>query len=287
MKMRDPAQMAGDTWQPYRFTGKELDKQNGLNWYDFGARQFDVAGVPMCTSVDPMAEKYYNVTPYNYCHNDPVNMMDPNGMDDHFDENGKFIERTNTGSEVMIKSGDDYKNITEVDFSNNKSAVESIGSHYLAKADKGEFNITASNTDGNIPQGAAFSNDSGSPNYNIYLTNGRVNQSLGNCYNFECVTYHESTHRYDSSTLGGTIGEVNAIIRTANECPAWNSASDEFIQSQASYAAKSLNDYGNFSNNDVQRLNKAFAGYATFELNNNKVSVSNHLKGIIVCGNQR
>ena len=287
MKMRDPAQMAGDTWQPYRFTGKELDKQNGLNWYDFGARQFDVAGVPMWTSVDPMAEKYYNVTPYNYCHNDPVNMMDPNGMDDHFDENGKFIERTNTGSEVMIKSGDDYKNITEVDFSNNKSAVESIGSHYLAKADKGEFNITASNTDGNIPQGAAFSNDSGSPNYNIYLTNGRVNQSLGNCYNFECVTYHESTHRYDSSTLGGTIGEVNAIIRTANECPAWNSASDEFIQSQASYAAKSLNDYGNFSNNDVQRLNKAFAEYATFELNNNKVSVSNHLKGIIVCGNQR
>lgn len=84
-----------------------------------------------------------------------------------------------------------------------------------------------------------------------------------------------------------TIGEVNAIIRTANECPAWNSASDEFIKSQASYAAKSLNDYGNFSNNDVQRLNKAFAGYATFESNNNKVSVSNHLKGIIVCGNQR
>ena len=35
MRMQDPAQMAGDTWQPYRFTGKELDNQNGLNWYDF------------------------------------------------------------------------------------------------------------------------------------------------------------------------------------------------------------------------------------------------------------
>ena len=47
MRMQDPAQMAGDTWQPYRFTSKELDNQNGLNWYDFGARWFDVAGVPM------------------------------------------------------------------------------------------------------------------------------------------------------------------------------------------------------------------------------------------------
>ena len=79
MKMQDPAQMAGDTWQPYRFTSKELDKQNGLNWYDFGARWFDVAGVPMWTSVDPLAEKYYNVSPYSYCAGDPVNKFDPDG----------------------------------------------------------------------------------------------------------------------------------------------------------------------------------------------------------------
>ena len=79
MRMQDPAQMAGDTWQQYRFTGKELDKQNGLNWYDFGARWYDVAGVPMWTSVDPLAEKYYPFTPYSYCIGDPVNKFDPDG----------------------------------------------------------------------------------------------------------------------------------------------------------------------------------------------------------------
>ena len=82
MKMQDPAQMAGDTWQPYRFTSKELDNQNGLNWYDFGARWFDVAGVPMWTSVDPLAEKNPSLTPYHFCHNDPVNRIDPDGNDD-------------------------------------------------------------------------------------------------------------------------------------------------------------------------------------------------------------
>ena len=81
MRMQDPAQMAGDSWQSYRFTGKELDKQNGLNWYDFGARWFDVAGVPMWTSVDPLAEKYFHISPYSYCAGDPINKFDPDGRD--------------------------------------------------------------------------------------------------------------------------------------------------------------------------------------------------------------
>lgn len=81
MRMDAPSQMASDTWQQYRFTGKELDNQNGLNWYDFGARLFDVAGVPMWTSVDPLAEKYYPFTPYSYCAGDPVNKFDPDGRD--------------------------------------------------------------------------------------------------------------------------------------------------------------------------------------------------------------
>ena len=81
MKMQDPAQMVGDTWQPYRFTSKELDNQNGLNWYDFGARWFDVAGVPMWTSVDPLAEKYFHISPYSYCAGDPINKFDPDGKE--------------------------------------------------------------------------------------------------------------------------------------------------------------------------------------------------------------
>ena len=70
---------AGEFLQPYRFTGKELDRVNGLNMYNFGARWYDVAGVPMWTSVDPLAEKYYHISPYAYCGGDPVNYVDPTG----------------------------------------------------------------------------------------------------------------------------------------------------------------------------------------------------------------
>lgn len=81
MRMEVPAKMqqAEGSKHPFRFTGKELDKLNGLNMYDFGARLYDVAGVPMWTSVDPLAEKYYPFTPYSYCMGDPVNKIDPDG----------------------------------------------------------------------------------------------------------------------------------------------------------------------------------------------------------------
>ncbi len=80
MTMTSPSQLSTNPdWQPFRFSGKELDKVHGLNMYDFGARLFDVAGVPVWTSVDPLCEKYYSVSPYVYCKGNPVGIVDPDG----------------------------------------------------------------------------------------------------------------------------------------------------------------------------------------------------------------
>lgn len=65
-------------YQPYKYNGKELDRVHGLDLYDYGARQYD-AVVPMFTQVDPMAEKYYHLSPYVYCGNNPVNYVDLHG----------------------------------------------------------------------------------------------------------------------------------------------------------------------------------------------------------------
>ena len=40
------------------------------------------------TTMDPMCEKYYNISPYAYCGNNPVNAVDPSGMDWYEDEDG-------------------------------------------------------------------------------------------------------------------------------------------------------------------------------------------------------
>ena len=65
--------------QPYKYTGKELDLVHGLNTYDHGARQnYSVLGV--WDRVDPLAEKFYNVSPYTVCGNNPIIRIDPNGL---------------------------------------------------------------------------------------------------------------------------------------------------------------------------------------------------------------
>jgi len=71
---------SGQEYQQYKYTDKEYDPMHGLNQYDFGARNYDPA-IGRFTSIDPLAEKYYHLTPYSYCGGDPVNKVDPDGRD--------------------------------------------------------------------------------------------------------------------------------------------------------------------------------------------------------------
>jgi RHS repeat-associated protein len=71
------ADAMGQDVQPYKYNGKELDGRNGLNMYDYSARwKHDW----YFTTVDPMAEKYYSISPYAYVANNPMRLTDPTGM---------------------------------------------------------------------------------------------------------------------------------------------------------------------------------------------------------------
>jgi RHS repeat-associated protein len=98
-----PRDGMGAEKQPYKFGGKEYDEMHGLNWYDFGARYYDGI-IPRFMTMDPMAEKYYSISPYAYCLNNPLRYIDPTGMDTvwvHSD--GTEIARIQAeGDEVMV-----------------------------------------------------------------------------------------------------------------------------------------------------------------------------------------
>ena len=64
--------------QPYKYNGKELDQSHGLNQYDYAARYYDSA-YSRFTTVDPLSEKYYNISPYVYVSNNPLIYADPDG----------------------------------------------------------------------------------------------------------------------------------------------------------------------------------------------------------------
>ena len=106
----------------YKYGGKEWDEKMTL--YDFSARMYDPA-LHRFTTMDPLAEKYYSISPYAYCAGNPVNLVDPDGMqwylctheDDHtsyeYSEGPMSEERRKTFKDVQ------YIDYTIIDKENN------------------------------------------------------------------------------------------------------------------------------------------------------------------------
>ena len=62
----------------YKFNGKEREKAGGADWLDYGARRYDPA-LARWTTPDPLGDSYLPYSPYAYCLNNPVKLVDPNG----------------------------------------------------------------------------------------------------------------------------------------------------------------------------------------------------------------
>ena len=62
----------------YTFSAKERDSETGLSY--FGSRYYS-SDLSIWLSVDPMASKYPSLSPYVYCADNPVRLVDPNGED--------------------------------------------------------------------------------------------------------------------------------------------------------------------------------------------------------------
>jgi RHS repeat-associated protein len=82
---------------PYLFNAKELDEETGLYYY--GARYYD-GRVSLWLGVDPMAEKYPEMSVYAYCLNNPIKFIDPDGM-------STDVKQNDDGSYTVINASND------------------------------------------------------------------------------------------------------------------------------------------------------------------------------------
>jgi RHS repeat-associated protein len=92
----------------YKYCGKERDEETGLYYY--GARYY-AGWLCRWISTDPKKEEYLNLSPYNYCANNPIKYVDPDGM--RIDEWEVNID-TGELKHISGKGGNDTQYITHV-----------------------------------------------------------------------------------------------------------------------------------------------------------------------------
>ena len=80
----------------YKYCGKERDEETGLYYY--GARYY-TGWTGRWISTDPLKEKYLNLTPYSYCANNSILLVDPNGSE--IDDPPSKYSVTGWGHKIM------------------------------------------------------------------------------------------------------------------------------------------------------------------------------------------
>ena len=125
--------------QPYKYGTKEFDRQNGLDWYDSQARMYDPL-LGRTPTLDPLAEKYYPISPYAWCGGNAIRRIDMNGMDWYETNTGVVQWDASVTSSDNAPSGSKYLGPTYKGLSVLMYQAEEHGLKILVgyKSDEGE-----------------------------------------------------------------------------------------------------------------------------------------------------
>ncbi len=223
--------------QPYKYNGKEFVEMHGYDTYDYGARGMYPA-LMRFTTPDPLAEKYYSISPYAYCGNNAVNRIDPDGRDDYeINRRGKVVNRIkNTERDAFFMVDKKGNRIEGKELSFEYGTVENFKSQYSDEAkttfdwynvrgdDNGKqlFEFFANNT--TIEWSQLQLGQKGDNGLNIVSTSheigkeNSVNFLLNNQYQFGyTIRGHNHNHPSNTSypsglkTKGSDIGFANKL----------------------------------------------------------------------------
>ena len=115
--------------EKHTFSSKERDVETGLSY--FGARYYS-SELSIWLSVDPMSGKYPSLSPYTYCADNPVKLVDPNGEDViTIHRDGSYSIKERKGRDVM-KSTESLER--------KKLSANGIFSEHISQTTKSEKN---------------------------------------------------------------------------------------------------------------------------------------------------
>ena len=215
---------------PYKFNGKELDKETGLYYY--GARFYDPR-VSSWLSVDPLAEKYPYQSNYVYCSNNPIMIIDPDGRDEwEFNNKGEVINRIpNTRLDAFHFKGKtiefDYGTIKQQPsrsgHTSNKTPLtfdifEVKGNNNTKEA----FMFLANACEGNVEWGAAYTSTGGKETGYLTTTHDKIDAGLPTMFEtdlFDVDNYIGGDHSHENNGVTPSGGDVKYADQVSKKFP--------------------------------------------------------------------
>ena len=276
---------------PWKFGGKELDQMHGLNLYDFHARPYD-ARLGQFTMIDPCAEKYYYVSPYVYCLNNPVNAVDPDGR-------STWVVNSGNGEYKVVGGNlsDNDRSIYVVTFNDKNEFVPqgtigtttSLTSFYDSDLNDGKGAwVVGSTIDLSDKSGVEFLNrivgldvtlddymDKARNNhpYDFKVTNGGYKVvSTSEIYKYRGMSIGKDGSGKPLITSARDIGNMSAGIVTAKNGISWSAARIAFdaYQSRSGLRAEGLST-----------RNAEYYGWSKMYSRSNTITESNNVKRTI------
>ena len=204
------------THHPYTFNGKEKQEELGLNWIDYGARNYQ-PDIGRWFNVDPLAEKFYDYSPYHMASNNPIVFMDYDGKDYiitiDFDTGAITISGTlyAAGSDVSAaqKAADNWNNQSgnfNYTFTDSDDNEQALSVNYDISVQEVEVNDKVGK-DKSV-RAAATKDKSGGANAFIVVPNSDLDENTNGTTKSNYIRVKESKKDGDTSTheVGHALG---------------------------------------------------------------------------------
>ena len=188
--------------QPYKYNGKELDRHSGLDWYDYGARWYN--GISWMTP-DPLAEKYYDTSPYVYCLGNPIKYVDPDGEEPTAYE-AVLMAKHVYGDKVKLIGGWHMSKTQYDTFNNHRSGFQSA-LYERTKDGKTEYAY--------VTAGTQDLKDAKEDVMQLFGKGEQYQQSIDNAY-FLNDKYSGYELTFVGHSLGGGLAAANALATDRN-----------------------------------------------------------------------